>query len=106
MDWTGAHVTGMSLHHSLTLPVVRSSQPSHVHLHGIVVQETHDTFAIIADAPHPTPPKCIPKHNTVFRLALPLDDGTLACEVHGNQLRYSLPTRITRKHKARKTIEF
>lgn len=97
MDWTGAHIT-----------VVRSSQPNLVHTSGIVVKETHETFAIVQKN-LPTdvvaPPKCIPKCNTVFQLALPLDDGQLGVDLHGNQVRYTLPVRVTRKHKARKTME-
>lgn len=129
MDWTGAHITGTSFLHGipqLTMAsVVRSSQPNLVHTSGIVVKETHETFAIVQKN-LPTdvvaPPKCksfpcvrnktqsltrtgIPKCNTVFQLALPLDDGQLGVDLHGNQVRYTLPVRVTRKHKARKTME-
>lgn len=47
----------------------------------------------------------IPKRQTVVRLELPLADGTLGIDVHGNQVRYALPARATRKHKAKRTIE-
>ena len=129
MDWTGAHITGTPPLHGipqLTMAsVVRSSQPNLVHTSGIVVKETHETFAIVQKN-LPTdvvaPPKCksfpcvrnktqpltrtgIPKCNTVFQLALPLDDGQLGVDLHGNQVRYTLPVRVTRKHKARKTME-
>ena len=82
-----------------------------MHISGVIVQETHETFRIVTDGTikckyaRATNPSGIPKHNTVFRLDLPLDDGYLACDVHGNQVRYTLPTRVTRKHKARKTTE-
>ena len=46
------------------------------------------------------------KRNTVFRLEVPLNERQrLALDLHGNQLRYALPVRATRKFKARKTVE-
>ncbi|WFD34874.1 ribonuclease P [Malassezia cuniculi] len=90
-DWTGA-----------TLRVVQATNPSLVHVHGIVTQETHETFIMISDSGART----VPKRNCVFRVDIPINsDSTLSIDLHGNQLRYSLPVRITRKHKARRTVE-
>ena len=101
-DWTGALVQ-----------VVRSTQPTLVHVHGTVLAETHETLQVLPPTTQPMRPQCayarltkgIPKHNTVFRIDIPLQDGTLTMDVHGNQVRYTLPARATRKHKAKKTVE-
>ncbi|WFD00177.1 ribonuclease P [Malassezia yamatoensis] len=95
-DWTGAE-----------LYVVRSTNASLVHLCGIVVQETHETLRIVQNNQEKV--RTIPKHNTVFRVQIPTSDSEnaslLTFELYGNQMRYTLPARATRKHKARKTIE-
>lgn len=53
--------------------------------------------------------RTVPKHNTVFRVEIPAsaapDAPRLSLDLYGNQMRYTLPMRATRKHKARKTIE-
>ncbi|WFD24754.1 ribonuclease P [Malassezia equina] len=101
-DWTGASIR-----------VVRSTQPTLVHVHGMVLAETHETLQVLPPTSKPMRPHCmyeklmkgIPKQNSVFRIDIPLQDGTLRMDVHGNQVRYTMPVRATRKHKAKKTIE-
>ncbi|KAL9936228.1 hypothetical protein V8E36_005070 [Tilletia maclaganii] len=63
--------------------------------------------------------RTVPKHNTVFELLIPLPSSTnkdissskdeatvLAVPLYGNQMAQSYPTRATRKHKARKSVDF
>ena len=95
-DWIGAKLT-----------VVQSTNPSLIHLHGIVVQETHETFLLVPENSDRV--RMVPKQNTVFQVAIPAasaaDAPRLMFELYGNQMRYTLPARATRKHKARKTVE-
>lgn len=95
-DWTGAK-----------LSVVQATNPALVHLCGIVVQETHETFLMVVEGSKRI--RTVPKQNTVFRVAIPAtqaaDAPRLSLDLYGNQMRYTLPARATRKHKARKTIE-
>ncbi|WFD44319.1 ribonuclease P [Malassezia psittaci] len=95
-DWTGAE-----------LYIVRSTNASVVHLCGIVVQETHETFRLKQSDQEKV--RTVPKYNTVFRVQIPTSDNEnaslLTFELYGNQMRYTLPARATRKHKAKKTIE-
>lgn len=96
-DWVGSVIT-----------VVQSTNPALVHLQGTVVQETHETLVLCVEGAEPAqrPLRVVPKRNSVFRMRIALGEaGTLAFELHGNQLRYAPPARITRKHKARKTVE-
>ncbi|WFD21074.1 ribonuclease P [Malassezia caprae] len=93
-DWTGA-----------VIRVVRATQPTLVHVHGTVLAETHETLQVLPPTTQPMRPHCIPKQNTVFRIDIPLQDGALTMDVHGNQVRYTLPVRATRKHKAKKSVE-
>ncbi|PKI85331.1 hypothetical protein MVES1_000233 [Malassezia vespertilionis] len=100
-DWTGARFA-----------IVQSTNPALVHLNGVVLLETHEMFWIL-----PAPKKgresvqtklcMVPKRNTVFRVVLPIGNETasLSLDLYGNQMRYTMPARSTRKHKARKTIE-
>ncbi|SPO39793.1 related to POP4 - protein involved in processing of tRNAs and rRNAs [Pseudozyma flocculosa] len=103
--------------------VVRSSNPSLVNQSGLVVKETERTLVI---APRPRPqatsggeshspsPKTrvVPKHNTVFAIDIPLPGDNVALhrsvrfELHGNHMMHSLPSRATRKFKARATTDF
>ncbi|PWN50314.1 hypothetical protein IE53DRAFT_344349 [Violaceomyces palustris] len=116
------------------LGVVRASNPSLVNLSGLVAKETERTF-VIALKPEPgvSRPKkssrrqvrVIPKHNTVFSVRVPIPTGvrdeltntslgeesekgeeSILFELHGNQMMHRLPSRATRKHKARPTVEF
>jgi hypothetical protein len=56
----------------------------------------------------------LPKHNTTFCVLVPVPPATayqeatalLEMEVYGNQMKYQLPTRATKKAKAKKTIEY
>ncbi|KAK0536137.1 hypothetical protein OC842_002085 [Tilletia horrida] len=62
--------------------------------------------------------RVVPKHNTVFELQVPLPPlpsssatatataQTLAVPLYGNQMSQGLPTRATKKHKARKSVDF
>ena len=90
-DWTGARMR-----------VVQATNPSLVHACGIVAQETHETFVLVSPAAALT----VPKRNCIFSVEIAIKPGrTLAVELYGNQLRYTMPARATRKHKARRTIE-
>lgn len=95
-DWTGAK-----------LSVVQSTNPALVRLCGIVVQETHETFLLVPENEERV--RMVPKQNTVFRVVIPAtrapDAPRLTLDLFGNQMRYTLPARATRKHKARKTVE-
>ncbi|WFD32659.1 ribonuclease P [Malassezia sp. CBS 17886] len=115
-DWTGACIS-----------VVRSTNPAVVHERGVVLEETHETFVLwplptVRGTPMSSAgvrAKMVPKQNTVFRLEIPLVapaaapahtvssavPRTLTVDLHGNQIRYTLSVRATRKHKARKTVE-
>lgn len=89
-DWTGAKMT-----------VVQSTNPALVHTSGVVAQETHETFILINE----NGARVVPKRNCIFSVEIALDSRAITIDLHGNQLRYALPARATRKHKARKTIE-
>lgn len=90
-DWTGAHMR-----------VVQATNPSLVHSSGIVAQETHETFVLVSA----TASRTIPKRNCVFSVEIEITlDKMFSVELHGNQLRYTMPARATRKHKARRTVE-
>lgn len=89
-DWTGAKMT-----------VVQSTNPALVHTSGVVAQETHETFILINE----NGARVVPKRNCIFAVEIALDSRAITIDLHGNQLRYALPARATRKHKARKTIE-
>lgn len=95
-DWIGAHVE-----------VVQSTNPTLVHLAGIIVQETHEALHIVVRGDARV--RLVPKQNSVFRMEIAASDAAdaprLRLDLYGNQLRYTLPARATRKHKARKTIE-
>lgn len=108
--------------------VVRAKNPSLVGIEGLVAKETESTFVVAQQSP-PLPSstphklnliKTVPKSDTVFtvQVTLPTLDGhstsdqslisapsALQFSLHGNQLRNTLPTRATKKFKARKTIE-
>lgn len=103
------------------LEVVRSSNPSLVAQRGLVVKETERT--IILAIAHPPGAvsrpgansknvRIIPKHNTVFRVfvpvpsSLPEEHHQLQFELHGSHMMHTLPSRATRKYKARSTIDF
>ncbi|TKY84981.1 hypothetical protein EX895_006061 [Sporisorium graminicola] len=96
--------------------VVRAANPSLVSQHGLVVKETEHTL-IIAIPPSQQPSsnatRTIPKKNAVFAIKVPLapsldssDAGYLRFELHGNHMMHTLPSRATRKYKARPTIDF
>lgn len=101
------------------LEVVRASNPSLVSQTGLVVKETEHTI-ILAIPPERTERKSgsatrtIPKKNAVFAVKVPLatpsadgeDLGHLRFELHGNHMMHILPSRATRKYKARRTIDF
>lgn len=109
-----------------TLRVTQAKNPTLIGLEGIVAKETESTF-IIASKPSPFHRrrrcvKVVPKPNTIFILQVALPHGaSLATDAHaptaastpysmevelfGNQLCNTLPTRATKKYKARKTIE-
>ncbi|EST06257.1 Ribonuclease P/MRP, subunit p29 [Kalmanozyma brasiliensis GHG001] len=104
------------------IEVVRAANPSLVSQHGLVVKETEHTI-IIAVPPSGTEKsahrtsrhatRTIPKHNAVFAVKVPLasidsasDPGHLRFELHGNHMMHTLPSRATRKYKARPTIDF
>lgn len=102
------------------LEVVRSSNPSLVTQHGLVIKETERTIILaIAHPPgmdHAAPKSknvhIIPKHNTVFRIFVPVPSSStekvqqLRFELHGNHMMHALPARATRKYKARPSIDF
>ncbi|SJX61222.1 related to POP4-protein involved in processing of tRNAs and rRNAs [Sporisorium reilianum f. sp. reilianum] len=106
------------------LEVVRAANPSLVSQHGLVVKETEHTIiiAIPPSAPSNKPSlqkasanatRTIPKKNAVFAIKVPLastvdssDPGHLRFELHGNHMMHTLPSRATRKYKARPTIDF
>ncbi|PWZ03141.1 hypothetical protein BCV70DRAFT_12155 [Testicularia cyperi] len=102
--------------------VVRSTNPSLVSQRGLVVKETERTLIV---APEPSPNttqsrkaangrhvRIIPKHNTVFAILVPVPARAeqpgckLRFELHGSHMSQNLPSRATRKHKARPTIDF
>lgn len=101
------------------IEVVRAANPSLVSQRGLVVKETEHTV-IIAIEPstlHGTGRKdstrTIPKKNAVFAIKVPLaasqtssDPGHLRFELHGNHMMHTLPSRATRKYKARPTVDF
>lgn len=105
------------------IEVVRAANPSLVSQRGLVVKETEHTIIIAV----PTPPtaskagrtetrnatRTIPKKNAVFAVKIPLasttesaEPGHLRFELHGNHMMHTLPSRATRKYKARPTIDF
>ncbi|SNX82529.1 related to POP4 - protein involved in processing of tRNAs and rRNAs [Melanopsichium pennsylvanicum] len=105
------------------IEVVRAANPSLVSQHGLVVKETEHTF-IIAVPPQQSneekthklgsnATRTIPKKNAVLAIKIPLasshqtsDPGHLRFELHGNHMMHTLPSRATRKYKARPTIDF
>ncbi|CDS01339.1 related to POP4-protein involved in processing of tRNAs and rRNAs [Sporisorium scitamineum] len=106
------------------IEVVRAANPSLVSQHGLVVKETEHTI-IIAIPPTAVSgrsssqrattnaTRTIPKKNAVFAIKVPLassldssDLGHLRFELHGNHMMHTLPSRATRKYKARPTIDF
>lgn len=103
------------------IEVVRAANPSLVSQHGLVVKETEHTI-IIAIPPKVSSEnrearcsatRTIPKKNAVFAIKVPLastqhsaDPGHLRFELHGNHMMHTLPSRATRKYKARPTIDF
>ncbi|SPO22542.1 related to POP4 - protein involved in processing of tRNAs and rRNAs [Ustilago trichophora] len=102
--------------------VVRAANPSLVSQHGLVVKETEHTLIItvppqLTDSKPAKPTtnaiRTIPKKNAVFAVKIPLaatqkalDPGHLRFELHGNHMMHTLPSRATRKYKARPTIDF
>lgn len=104
------------------IEVVRAANPSLVSQHGLVVKETEHTIIIAIPPPSKTqvstktatePTRTIPKKNAVFAIKVPLastqkssDPGHLVFELHGNHMMHTLPSRATRKYKARPTIDF
>ncbi|KAJ9477577.1 RNases MRP/P 32.9 kDa subunit [Pseudozyma hubeiensis] len=101
------------------IEVVRAANPSLVSQRGLVVKETEHTviIAIEPSTVHGTGRKdstrTIPKKNAVFAIKVPLaasqsssDPGYLRFELHGNHMMHTLPSRATRKYKARPTIDF
>lgn len=102
--------------------VVRAANPSLVSQRGLVVKETEHTI-IIAIPPQTVgetsakgarnATRTIPKKNAVFAIKVPLvasqqsaEPGYLRFELHGNHMMHTLPSRATRKYKARPTIDF
>lgn len=99
--------------------VVRAANPSLVSQSGLVVKETEHTI-VLAIPPEKTAARAgnatrtIPKKNAVFAVNIPLattgedggDAGHLRFELHGNHMMHTLPSRATRKYKARPTIDF
>jgi ribonuclease P protein subunit POP4 len=94
--------------------VVRAANPSLVAQRGLVVKETEHTL-ILAVPPQAEDKRgkekstrTIPKKNAVFAIDVPLSDaaGKLRFELHGNHMMHTLPSRATRKYKARPTIDF
>ncbi|CEH18666.1 RNase MRP and P, subunit POP4/p29 [Ceraceosorus bombacis] len=108
--------------------VSRSANPALVGLSGIIARETEQTIVIVPPLPAPAngkpfrrpkrTTKVIPKHATDFVLSVPLPNTanseaasgdsqsrTLDFTLHGSQLRYTLPTRATRKWKHRRVDE-
>lgn len=103
------------------LEVVRSSNPSLVSQRGLLIKETERTIVLaIAHTSGRVPRaaakgknvRVIPKHNTVFNVCVPLPDSSpnsdekLHFELHGSHMMHTLPSRATRKYKARPTIDF
>ncbi|KAJ1032641.1 hypothetical protein NDA16_000664 [Ustilago loliicola] len=101
------------------IDVVRAANPSLVSQSGLVVKETEQTI-ILAIPPEKTEgrignaTRTIPKKNAVFAVKVPLattsaegaGTGHLRFELHGNHMMHTLPSRATRKYKARPTIDF
>ncbi len=94
--------------------VVRAANPSLVAQRGLVVKETEHTL-ILAVPPQAgdqrgkeKSTRTVPKKNAVFAVDVPLTDaaGKLRFELHGNHMMHTLPSRATRKYKARPTIDF
>lgn len=112
-DFTGAPIR-----------VIRAKNPSLVGIQGIVAKEGESTFQLITQ-PKPVQRrksaslvKIIPKQDCVFavQVTIPGDEhagidpfapnlAKLDVTLYGNQLCNALPTRATKKFKARKTIE-
>ncbi|GAC97116.1 potential RNAseP/MRP complex component [Pseudozyma hubeiensis SY62] len=101
------------------IEVVRAANPSLVSQRGLVVKETEHTLIIAIEpstdhgAGRKESTRTIPKKNAVFAIKVPLatsqtssDPGYLRFELHGNHMMHTLPSRATRKYKARPTIDF
>jgi RNase P/RNase MRP subunit p29 len=116
-DFTGAPIR-----------VIRSKNPSLVGIQGIVAKEGESTFQLISQPKSiesedkrrksVNKVKIIPKQGCVFIVQITIpgqqntkidpftpDIGKIEITLYGNQLCNTLPTRATKKFKARKTIE-
>lgn len=99
------------------IEVVRAANPSLVSQKGLVVKETEHTIVMVVEPKRAketgNATRTIPKTNAVFAVMVPLaatqngsDPGCLRFELHGNHMMHTLPSRATRKYKARPTIDF
>ncbi|PWN38229.1 uncharacterized protein FA14DRAFT_143124 [Meira miltonrushii] len=89
-DFTGAPIR-----------VIRAKNPSLVGIQGIVAKEGESTFQLI---PQPKPVRSQNKRRKRIDPFAP-NVAKLEITLYGNQLCNTLPTRATKKFKARRTIE-
>ena len=91
-------------------PSDSGAKPSRAKGESLPVQPRSPTRSTLAE---PLSVTVVPKQNSVFALHVPLPpqsqggkDASLRFELHGNHMMHTLPSRVTRKYKARATVDF